>query len=324
MLDRRSGQVNPGPASGSSGPSKSAAISADLMTIWNKYIQASSISHALQALATAEGPARVIAGGTDILLDLQQGRSPEVDTLVDVTSIQEMKIIEIRQGRLYIGAAVPLSQVVTHALVQAHAPALVEAGSLIGGPQVRNSATLGGNVAHALPAADGSIALLAQGAQAEIASLEGPRIVPLSMVYAGPGKTALREKHDLLTGFFLPLRGAGEGAAFRRVMRPQGVALPVLNLAAWLKREAGTIIDARIAVGPAGPVPFRAVKTEALLRGQAYTEVLLQQAVECLAGEARFRTSPHRATQEYRRHLSGVLLSEVLSTAWERAVEGAL
>ncbi len=291
------------------------------MTIWKEYYRATSITDALQALAAAKGPARVIAGGTDILLDLTQERLAPVDRLVDINSIPEMCKIELQDGKLTIGAAVPLSQVVAHPLVQAHAQALVEAGSLIGGPQVRNQATLGGNVAHALPAADGSIALLAHGAQAEIASLEGRRVVPIQTVYAGPGHSALRTGLDLLVAFHLPLRGAGEGTAFRRVMRPQGVALPVLNLAAWLRREAETLIDLRIAVGPAGPVPFRAVETEALLRSKRVDQALLEQAMDCLQAEAGFRTSPHRATKDYRTHLAAVLLEEVFAAAWERAAE---
>ena len=291
------------------------------MTIWKEYYRATSVTDALQALAAAKGPARVIAGGTDILLDLQQERLAPVDRLVDINSIPEMCQIELQDGKLCIGAAVPLSQVVAHPLVQAHAQALVEAGSLIGGPQVRNQATLGGNVAHALPAADGSIALLAHGAQAEVASLEGRRLVPIHTVYAGPGYSALRTGLDLFVRFHLPLRGVGEGTAFRRVMRPQGVALPVLNLAAWLRRDAEMLVDLRIAVGPAGPVPFRAVETEALLRGKRVDQSLIDQAMDCLQAEAGFRTSPHRATKDYRTHLAAVLLQEVFTVAWERAAE---
>lgn len=291
------------------------------MTIWKEYYRATSINDALQALASAPGPARVIAGGTDLLLDLQQERLEPVDRLVDINSIPELQQITRQEDTLCIGASVPLSQVVAHPLVLEHAQALVEAGSLIGGPQVRNQATLGGNVAHALPAADGSIALLAHGAQAEIASLEGRRLEPIQKLYAGPGRSTLRSGLDLLVGFRLPLKRAGEAAAFQRVMRPQGVALPVLNLAAWLRREGEQIDDLRIAVGPAGPMPFRAVDTEAFLRGKRVEDPLFDQAVEHLQGETNFRTSAHRATKGYRTHLVGVLLREVLTTAWQRAAE---
>jgi carbon-monoxide dehydrogenase medium subunit len=131
------------------------------MTLWQKYSLASNISDALQTLSSAVGPARLIAGGTDLLLDLQQGRCPPVHTLVDVSQCAELTCLEVRGERLFIGAAVTLSVLYASPLVQTHAQALWKACGLIAGPQVRNTATLGGNVAHALPAGDGSIALLA-------------------------------------------------------------------------------------------------------------------------------------------------------------------
>ncbi len=114
-----------------------------------------------------------IAGGTDLLLDLKQGRHAPVHTLIDLTFVSEMSLLELRGDDLYIGAAVSVNRVALDPLVGTHAQALVEACNLIAGPQVRNTATLGGNVAHALPAADGTIALTALNAQAEVASPAG-------------------------------------------------------------------------------------------------------------------------------------------------------
>ncbi len=108
------------------------------MTIWNTYYLAKSPEDALQALAKAPGSARLIAGGSDLLLELQQGLRPPVDTLVDVTAIPEMTTLEIQHGQLYLGAAAPLSKIVASPLVKQHAQALHEAASLIGGPQVRH------------------------------------------------------------------------------------------------------------------------------------------------------------------------------------------
>lgn len=289
------------------------------MTLWKDYHLAHSITDALETLTNAPGPARLIAGGTDLLLDLQQGRYPPVDTLVDVSSVTEMTTIEIRQDRLFIGAAVPLNQVVASILVQKHATALVEAAGLIGGPQVRNTATLGGNVAHALPAGDGTIALLSLGAQAEVADLQGRRLLPLEDLFLGPGRSLLSPKAELLVGFHLPLGSSNEGSAFQRVMRPQGVAIAILNLAAWIKRRGNVIEDLRIAVGPSGPIPKRSRKTEAVLRGKPLGSEALNQAVEALLSESSFRTSPHRATAEYRQRMAGILLEEVLKTAFQRS-----
>lgn len=291
------------------------------MNLWQYYHCATSVADALAALAEAPGSALIISGGTDLLLDLQQGRHAPVHTLVDVTKIPEMSRLETRPGGLFVGAAVPINQVVRSPLVQEHGQALVEAADLIGGPQVRNTATLGGNVAHALPAADGAIALAALDAQVEIASLAGRRLAPLLDLYAGPGKSRLDPHRELLVGFHLPLRQPGQASAFQRVMRPQGVALPILNLAAWVERRADQIAGVRVAIGPAGPVPQRARRLEAALPGRPLDQAALAEALTLLLEEMHFRTSPQRATAGYRRQLAGVLLNNVLTCAWQRAAQ---
>src|SRR6188474_942527 len=144
------------------------------MNLWQNYIRPKNLSEAMDAFAHAARPVLPIAGGTDLLLDLEQGRHSPVETLLDVTSIAELNLLELRGDELFIGASVPVNRIVLDPLAIAHAQALTEACNLIAGPQVRNVATLGGNVAHALPAADGTIALLALNAQAEIAGTSAP------------------------------------------------------------------------------------------------------------------------------------------------------
>jgi carbon-monoxide dehydrogenase medium subunit len=200
-----------------------------------------------------------------------------------------------------------------------HAQALADAAILMANPQVCNVATIGGNVVHALPAADGTIALLAHGAQAEAANIQGRMRIPLEQLFKGPGISALDPTCDLLVGFYLPLRGKGQASAFTRRVNPQGIALAMLNMAIWLERSDDRIEDIRIAVGPAGPVPTRMRETEGYLIGQPPTQEVQARALELLLKEARFRTSAHRATEEYRRHLAGILLQEGLALAWGRA-----
>lgn len=290
------------------------------MAIWQNYYLAPTVSDALQALANAPGEARLVAGGTDLLLDLQQGRHPPIHTLVDITQIPEMTALEMR-GELYIGAARPLNQVVASPLVYLHARALYESAGLIGGPQVRNTATLGGNVAHALPAGDGTVSLLALDAQAEIASMQGRRRAPVSELFLGPGRSALDPRSELLVGFYLPAVQPGQGSSFRRVMRPQGVAIAILNMAVWLERSQDRVCQARISLGPAGPVPLRARKAEAVLRDQVPDDHVLDLAIQALLEEAHFRTSPHRATADYRRHMAAALLRETFNLAWQRTYD---
>jgi carbon-monoxide dehydrogenase medium subunit len=289
------------------------------MNLWQEYSRPTTVAQALSALGTAAGPAIPIAGGTDLMLDLQQGRHAPVHTLVDLTSVREMTALELRGEELFIGAAVPVTHIVRDPLVRAHARALVEASDLIGGPQVRNMATLGGNVAHALPAGDGTIALTALNAQAEVAGMEGTRLVPFTALFLGPGQSALRAGAELVVGFHLPQVRKGQASAFKRIMRPQGVALPILNTAVWIERGQDTILDIRIAVGPAGPTPFRATQAEQTLCGVTFGENSINKALEALLAEARFRSSPQRASADYRRHLIGSLFTDTLHEAWERA-----
>ncbi len=295
------------------------------MSLWNHYLLPVSITDALSALRNAPGPACPVAGGTDLLLELQQGHRPPVDTLVDLSRIPELACLEVRGDALFIGAAVPVAQVAESPAVRFHAEALAEACGLIGGPQVRNVATLGGNVAHALPAADGMIALLAMDARAEIACEESGGIsmrrVPLLSLFRGPGQSTLVPNREILVGFYLSLRQPGQASAFQRIMRPQGVALPILNLAVWLARDEDRIIDIRLAVGPAGPVPRRAAAVEDVLRGVGFNEHAVELARQAWRETVSFRSSPRRASADYRHHLSDGLLEEGLERAWQRAVQ---
>ena len=289
------------------------------MHLWQKYLRPTTVEEALAGLASAPGPARPIAGGTDLLLDLKQGHCPPVHTLVDLTSIPEMTALEIRADTLFIGAAVSLSHMVASELVQAHARALSEAAQLVGGPQVRNIATLGGNVVHALPAADGTIALMVLQVQAEIADLQGRRMVPVAELFLGPGKSLINPQREILIGFHLPVRQAHQASAFRRIMRAQGIALPILNVSVWLERKSERIQEVRIAVGPGGPTPWRARSAEDSLRGQPFSPATFVAAREAVLKQVGFRSSPYRASAEYRLHLVDDLLNECLETAWKRA-----
>jgi carbon-monoxide dehydrogenase medium subunit len=289
------------------------------MSLWQKYLRPTNVEEALAGLASAPGPARPIAGGTDLLLDLKQGHIPPVHTLVDLTSIPELTCLEMRADTLFIGAAVPLSHIVASGLVQRHAQALIEAAQLVGGPQVRNTASLGGNVVHALPAADGTIALMVLQARAEIANLQSRRMVPVGELFLGPGKSLIESQREILVGFHLPARQAHQASAFRRIMRAQGIALPILNVSVWLERKAECIQDVRIAAGPGGPRPWRAGNAEDSLRGQPYSPDSLAAAREAVLKQVGFRSTAYRASAEYRLHLVANLLDECLETAWKRA-----
>jgi len=289
------------------------------MNLWHEYLRPTNLSQALQAFAEAPRPILPIAGGTDLLLDLEQGRHAPVHTLLDVTSIAEMIALEVRGAELFVGAAAPVNRIVHDPLAGAHAQALTEACNLIAGPQVRNVATLGGNVAHALPAADGTIALLALNAQAEVAGSTGIRRVHFKELFLGPGKSSLKHGEELLVGFYLPLSTSHQASCFKRIMRPQGVALPIINLAIWLERTNDVISQIRIAVGPGGPTPWSSTEAEKVLTGRTLNDETFGAAVEVLLAQVGFRSSARRASSDYRRHIVVGLFRDVLNTAWTRA-----
>jgi carbon-monoxide dehydrogenase medium subunit len=289
------------------------------MNLWQEYLRPTNLSQAIKAFAEASGPILPVAGGTDLLLDLEQGRHAPVHTLLDVTSIAEMTALEVRGDELFIGGAIPVNRIVLDPLVVAHAQALTEACNLIAGPQVRNVATLGGNVAHALPAADGTIALLALNAQAQVAGLTGTRRLPFKELFLGPGKSSLKHGEELLVGFHLPLCQKGQASCFKRIMRPQGVALPIINLAIWLERAEGVIRQIRIAVGPGGPTPWNGTEAEKALTGKQLNNETLNTALEALLAQVGFRSSARRASADYRRHIVTGLFQDVLQNAWKRA-----
>ena len=292
------------------------------MPLWKDYHLPVSVDEAVGLLARYDGRARVVAGGTDLILDLQQGNEHPLEALVDVTRIVGLNEIRVEAGFILIGAGVTHNQIVESHLLQQQATALVEASYVVGGPQVRNVATIGGNVAHALPAADGTTALNALDAEVEVASFSGRRWIPFTSLFLGPGKSAIDSTREVLTALRFKATGDHEASASSRIMRPQGVALPIMNFSAKVRVLDDRIEAVALAVAPVAPTPFRCQQTEAFLTGKPATSESIEAAVAVLLSECKPRTSPHRATAEYRKEVLPVLLRRTLSKAIERAKTG--
>jgi CO/xanthine dehydrogenase FAD-binding subunit len=292
------------------------------MPLWKDYHLPSSVDEAVGLLARYDGRARVVAGGTDLILDLQQGNEHPIAALVDVTRIVGLNEIREADGYITIGAGVTHNQIVASELLHRKATSLVEASYVVGGPQVRNVATIGGNVAHALPAADGTTALNALDAEVEVASFNERRWIPFTSLFLGPGKSAIDSTREVLTALRFKATGDHEASAFSRIMRPQGVALPIMNFSAKVRVSDDQIEKVALAVAPVAPTPFRCQQTEASLTGKPATSESIERAVAVLLSECKPRTSPHRATAEYRKEVLPVLLRRTLSKAIERAKTG--
>lgn len=294
------------------------------MKLWNHYHMAHTVDEALHWLAEYEGRAQIVAGGTDLLLDIQQGNHPPVEALIDITKIPELISDEADGDLMTLGAGVTHTAIVENPIIRARATCLAESCGVVGGPQVRNVATIGGNVAHALPAADGTLSLVALDAEAEIASIDGRAWHNIRDLFLGPGQSLVDPSKHLLTRFRYRLTDEREATAFKRIMRPQGVALPILGCAVWVRldesREHFSV--ARLSLGPVGPTPARATEVEMALVGQAANAETIANAAKMAQDQLHPRTSKYRATAEYRAEMIGTLLRRALTLAVSRARTG--
>jgi carbon-monoxide dehydrogenase medium subunit len=294
---------------------------AKLMKAWNEYHTPASIDEALALLGQYAGQGRVIAGGTDLLVDARASGAPAAHALIDITRIPDLTSISQADGHIVIGAGVTHARIVGSPVLASHAACLVESCGVVGGPQVRNVATLGGNVAHALPAADGTVSLVALDAEVEITQGGERQWLPLTELFLAPGRSRVDPTRDLLLRFRFPMRGAHEATAFSRIMRPQGVALPILGCAVWVRLTAdGAQVDsARICIAPVSATPRRELALEAALAGQPADDALIDRIARHGMETLHPRTSKYRATTAYRKEMIAVLLRRTLTAAFERA-----
>lgn len=273
------------------------------------YAAPHTLSEALRLLA-GEG-ARPLAGGTDLLVQMKYRRLfPSL--LVDLKGVPELNQLERDGGGLHIGAAVPLAAIAAHPLVRGEYPALAGACALIGSVQIRNRATLGGNLCNAAPSADGAPPLLCYGARGVIAGPRGRRReMPMEDFFLGPGQTALR-RGELLAEVVLPPPAPRTAASYLRFTPRQEMDIAVAGAGALLTlRGDGRCLQARIALAAVGPTPLRARQAEALLEGKTPSEESLRQASLKAMEEAR-PISDVRGSAPYRRELVGVLTYRTL------------
>lgn len=294
------------------------------MKLWNHYHTPATTDEAVDLLTQYAGQARVIAGGTDLLIDLRAEGGEVQHALVDITRIPELSSIVEQDGQVTIGAGVTHTAIVKSPLLAAKATCLVESCGVVGGPQVRNVATLGGNIAHALPAGDGTTSVVALDAQAEIVKDGQRQWVPIIEMFLGPGKSLLDSTRDILLRVRFTLCAEREATAFKRIMRPQGVALPVLGCAVWVRvDECGeNYEDVRVCIAPVGPRPQRITVVEEALRGQPINDETLKTGLAAAREHLKPRTSKYRATADYRHEMTEVLLSRTLPLAVQRARTG--
>lgn len=287
---------------------------------WNDYHAPESAAEAVDILQHYDGRARVIGGGTDLLVEIRRGLRRSVDALVDASRIAGLNVIYEEDGYIVLGCGVTHSQIVRDTRINQHGSCLAESCSVIGGPQVRNVGTLAGNVAHALPAGDGTIGLLALDGEIEVASTNGTRWMPMQDTFVGPGRSKIDRHREVITRLRFKPDLARTGSAHHRVMRPQGLCLPIISIAVRLQLDDDdTIRHARISMGPVGPVPFVAEAAMATLIGGPATARQFDHAAEVALDNVTLRASKYRATQEYRAQMVRNYLPVILTRAAQRA-----
>ena len=221
------------------------------------YVFPTSIDKCIVLLTKHAGAARLIAGGTDLMLFLRE-RKTQSRILVDITRIPELQNIEVGPEQVSIGAAVTHAEVALNPFVRKSLSALADGCESVGSPQIRNIATLVGNVVSAQPAADGAVALLALGAEAEIVSAAGRRRELAENLYVGVGRSKVDPSEELITRLIVKLPTQRFGTAFARYAPREALSLPLVNTAVWLTANRGRIEDVRIVMGPVATHPLRA------------------------------------------------------------------
>ncbi len=279
-----------------------------------EYCTPTSIAQALDILATHHGQARVLAGGTDLFADIQRGRARPY-CLVDVTRVPGMDAIMIHSDRIEVGAGVTFAVLRRHPHIGSHVHALAGAAASVGTSEIQNVATWAGNLVQAMPAADGAIVALALDAEALVEDRSGARWLPVSSLFAGPGRSTLDPTSQILTRLRFPIPAREWGTGWRRIGRRDSLVLPVLNCAVKLEFDAQCIARASIALGPVAPVPFRAARAEAFLAGKEPDHAVFAEAARLVREEASPRSNPLRASREYRLAVIPALVEDTLVLA---------
>lgn len=282
------------------------------------YVFPATVSEAVTVLSTNRGKARIIAGGTDLMLELQDGKNT-CDVLVDLTQIAELKNITEENGFIRIGASVTHAQASKSDLVLKHAPALAQACRKVGSLQIRNMGTIIGNIVTGNPAADAAVALACLETTAEITTQEGMQTMPLEDMYAGVCLSCIDSCCQVVTHVRFPVKCAGQGSAYLRMEQRKALALPMLAVSAMVALDGDRFDWAKILIAPVGAGPQHALDAEEFLKGAPVSAATMVEAGQLARNQALFRSSAIRGSKEYRMGVLPVFVERVLQAAVEDA-----
>lgn len=281
------------------------------------YFEPRTLAEAVALLGRYAGSASVLAGGTDLLVEIREHlRRPA--HVINIKCIPGMQHLGYdAQSGLRLGALATAREVELSPAVSKHYPSLLQAVRELGSIQVRNRATVVGNVCRASPSADTLPPLIADGARLKLYGRDGERAVPLEEFFKGPGKTAL-EPDELVTEILVPPPPPRTGKVYIKHGRRKAMELATVGIAVSLTLHKNSCSEIRVVLGAVAPTPIRARAAEGLLRGAELNEGLIERAAKAAMGESR-PISNVRASADYRRDMVGVLTRRALRQAWDLA-----
>jgi len=278
-----------------------------------KYHRATEIEDAVQALA-ADPAARVIAGGTDVLVRLHGGNR-DYGVLVDINGLAELKEIRMEEdGAIMIGALATCTEIIEHPIITGNLPMLAQSLATIGGPQIRNTATMGGNICNGAVSADSACAALVYEFDLVIQGVQGERVESIHGFHTGPGRTILGQG-DLLTFFRIrPENYQGIGASYTKYAMRGAMDIATIGCGAAVRMDNTTIQELKLAFTVAAPTPIRCPQAEQVVRGRELNDETLALLAETVAEDVQPRTS-WRAEKEFRLHIIRTLAKRVTRAA---------
>jgi xanthine dehydrogenase iron-sulfur cluster and FAD-binding subunit A len=278
--------------------------------MWEQYHSVSTLDEAIALLAEHQGRARVIAGGTDLLLELERHQRPEVSALIDITRVPGLDRIQQAGHVIHLGPLVTHNQVVGSALLREKALPLAQAAWEVGAPQIRNRATIAGNLITASPANDTIVPLMALNAKVTLRSVQGERVIPLRDFYAGFRKTVMRPD-ELLTDIAFDAMPEHTRGIFLKLGLRRAQAISVVALSAVVRFEGDQVAEAAITLGSVAPTIIHVPLAESALVGRTLTDETIAEAAR-LTAQTPTPIDDIRSTAEYRTEMLRVLTGRAL------------